>query len=1073
MRLGLARLKTRNASRNHCHAGLAVLRPKTCHTGGMSTLPLPALFTDAPGTNVPPPGVYQKFADALAGCRGELDFTTLARTIYSSDAGNYRVVPQCVFAPFNKDEAILAIRSALALGIAITPRGSGTSCAGNAIGPQLVMDYARHMNRVLEIDPHTRTAVVEPGCIEGTLQAQAGKYGLRFGPDPSTQNRCTIGGMAGNNACGPRAMAWGKTSANVLGLEVIDGAGRHYYAESGDLSAVDGLEELVDAHLEPIRKHMGRFNRQVSGYSLEYLLPENGRNLASALVGSEGTLVSILQLKVRLVEVPPNPVLVAVGYADMIAAGDDVPTVLKYKPLAVEGLDSRLVEVVRDHKGPGAVPALPDGNGWLLCEVGGEDLSTAMATAQELAAAVNSEDVRVYPPGEDAVRLWRIRADGAGLGGRTPRVRDEQGKTIGGNEQAWPGWEDAAVPPEYLGDYLRDFTALMREHGVDGLLYGHFGDGCVHVRLDMPLGSKASVGRSRAFLEDCARLVGRYRGSISGEHGDGRSRSELLQYMYPAKSVELFAQVKHLFDPNNLMNPGVLTRPLAVDVNQREGARKNTQSVTPDPFDVGLRRLHARAVDVDGGFFFREDHGDFTTAVHRCTGVSKCRVDNSASGGFMCPSYLATREETDSTRGRARVLEELTNGGLVARWDDPNVARALDLCLACKACATDCPAGVDMAKYRSEALWRRYRNRIRPLTHYLLGRLPSITRLSASVPLVSRFVNALMTVPTLKNMVFNLVGIDSRRPMPKLQDHRFSQVARGYLQQESKGTPSQHKADAHEATPTPGTPTEMPDSQTQTPGTPTDAQGRKYVLLWADSFSEALDDAGAYDALQLLVKAGYKPLLPPEDTCCGLTWITTGQLPQARKKLEHLTRVLLPFVRAGVPIVGVEPSCTAVLRDDIKDLLPDSKVAAEIAAATHTLAELLTDDRTRPHNTEWLPNLEGQTVVAQPHCHQYSVMGWGADEQLLKFAGANVIKLSGCCGLAGNFGMEKGHYDVSVRVANHSLLPQLAKYPQAVFLADGFSCRTQAEQLAGRRGWHLATLLLKGATGTAPGNAVP
>ncbi|MDU6678972.1 FAD-linked oxidase C-terminal domain-containing protein [Actinomyces sp.] len=999
------------------------------------------LYPNNPDPNQPDTEVLHEFASRLSGrVRGELDFTTTARALYSTDAGNYRVVPSVVFAPVDKAEAVLAINTARDLGMPITPRGSGTSCAGNAIGPGLVIDFLRHMNRVISVDPQKKTAIVEPGCIEATLQQAAGQYGLRFGPDPSTQNRCTIGGMVGNNACGPHATAWGKTSENIVSLEVVDGHGRHFTAGQGSLATVPGLQELIEANLAPIRTEMGRFGRQVSGYSLEYLLPENGGNLAGMLVGTEGTLACVLEVEVKLVDIPRAPVLVAIGYPNMIEAGRDVPAILAHKPLAVEGLDKRLVDVVRVHKGPGAVPELPAGEGWLMCEIGGADLDDAMRRAQAMAGSANSSAVAIYPPGEDAARLWRIRADGAGLGGRTPVELDSDGNVVGGNEQAWPGWEDAAVPPENLGDYLEDFTALMDNYGINGLLYGHFGDGCVHVRLDMPLGSQAGVGKSKEFLIDSAKLLGKYGGSVSGEHGDGRSRSELLKYMYSPQMLQLFAAVKHLFDPENLMNPGVLTRPQplvgpAGSHPDHHAFEQLQKEIAPDNLEIGLRRPAAKTIPAATGFQFRHDHADFTTAVHRCTGVSKCRADNSGGGEFMCPSFNATKNEIDSTRGRARVLEELANGELIATWDDPRVSRALDLCLACKACAADCPAGIDMAKYRSEVYYRRYRGKVRPASHYLLGRLPVWTRLTATIPGMAAIANTAMRIPPIRNLAFKIAGIDSRRQMPHLQSHLFNNWA-------PKHTCARKASSA-----------------------PRSDNGKKYVVLWADSFSQSVNDAGARDMIAVLVSAGYTPLLPPQDLCCGLTWITTGQLDTAREKITTLVEQLTPFALAGIPIVGVEPSCTAVLRDDALDLNIDAEVEA-VSSAVYTLAELLTAPAPiGPDSTDWMPNLTGKEVVAQPHCHHYSVMGWDADETLLNRAGAKLIKLSGCCGLAGNFGMEAGHYETSVKVAQQSLLPTLAQHPDAIYLADGFSCRTQAGQLAGRGGVHLASLIKQNQNG--------
>lgn len=953
-------------------------------------------------------------ADVTAALRaavdGEVDDSDRRRAEYSTDASNYRVPPRVVVFPRDVDDALAALATARELGVPVTARGGGTSVAGNAIGPGVVLEFSRHMNRILELDPEARTAVVEPGVVMASLQQAAAPHGLRFGPDPSTQNRATLGGMIGNNACGPHAVAYGRTADNVLALDVVDGTGRRFAA--GGLDAVPGLDALVRANLATIRTALGRFERQVSGYSLEHLLPERGADLAKMLVGTEGTLVTVLRATVRLVPVPDKPVVVALGYPDMPTAADAVPALLEHRPLAVEGLDARLVEVVRRHHGDAAVPELPPGGGWLLVEVGAEDgesVDDVLARARALAAAGGTAAAMVVPAGPQADALWRIRADGAGLGGRTPA-----------NAPAWPGWEDAAVPPERLGDYLRDFTRLMADRGVDGLLYGHFGDGCVHVRLDLPLDSPAGVAPSRSFLEAAADLVTGYGGSLSGEHGDGRARSELLARMYPPEVIRLFGQVKHLFDPASTLNPGVL--------------------VNPRPLDADLRRPYARPLPARrGGFAFAEDGGDLTTAVHRCTGVGKCRA--AQPGTFMCPSYRATRDEKDVTRGRARVLQEVTNGSLLHTWDSAAVHDSLDLCLSCKACSADCPAGVDVAKYKSEVLFRAYRGKVRPRTHYLLGRLPRWTGLVTRVPGLPALVNTVMRWSAPRRLAFRLAGIDPRRAMPSLATERFSTWWR------RRGAAVT-------------TPEQLPGLMAEERSQHTAGERPRYVLLWADSFSETLDGAGARAMVGVLEQAGYTVLAPPEAACCGLTWVTTGQLDGARARMEHLLGVLAPFAANGIPVVGVEPSCTAALRSDLPELLPDDPRAHLLAAGTYTLAELLTHPDLGPGQAWQPPNLEGVEVVAQPHCHHHSVMGWEADAALLTMTGATVRTLSGCCGLAGNFGMERGHYDVSVAVAENALLPALREAgPDAVYLADGFSCRTQAEQLAGRRGVHLAELL--------------
>ena len=1002
----------------------------------------------------------------------DVDASSGTRARYSSDAGLTRIPPLAVAFPRTPEQALAAFDLARAHGVPLTARGGGTSCASNAIGPGLVLDFSRHMNRVISIDPEARTATVEPGCVGSTLQAAAAKHGLRFGPDPSSQNRATIAGMVANNACGPHATAWGRTSDNIVSLDCVDGQGRRFTATTSHdaaLSDVPGLASLIDSNLAPIRTQLGRFKRQVSGYSLEHLTPEGGRNLAAMLTGTEGTLVLILSITVRLVPLPDAPVLAALGYRSMIEAADDVPALLTHSPLAVEGMDRRLVDVVRAHKGPGAVPALPEGEGWLLVEVGapGEDVTASLERARALCADSAAIDTVVYPPGAQASALWRIRADGAGLGGRTPP--DGAG---GGDQQAWPGFEDAAVPPENLGAYLRDFTALMEEFDIDGLLYGHFGDGCVHVRLAMPLETPEGVAHSRAFLQSAARICAAHGGSVSGEHGDGRARGELLRFMYSPEMLDLFARVKHVFDPDNLLNPGVLAAPMdEAEAASRTRARNaggagnagiagiaghsgGTLELQPgvDPLDANLRRVAAHPMPADGGFAFTHDGGDFTAAVHRCTGVGKCRAG--VSGTFMCPSYLATREEKDVTRGRARILQEAANSQLVKAIDSPEVLEALDLCLACKACSADCPAGVDMARYRSEALFRTYRGRMRPLSHYTLGWLPRLTRVTARVPGLATVANAVMSVGPLRSLAFRLIGLDPRRGMPALQSGTFTAWAR-HRSLLAGSVPASASSVAVSDTHERGGATASSMADSPIVSGPRDPSGRPYALVWADSFSQTLDDAGARAVVDVLEANGFAAIVAP-DACCGLTWITTGQLSGAKKHLASLLGVLAPFAASGIPIVGVEPSCTAVLRDDLLDLLPEDPRSLLVSSATRTLAEVLS---ALPASARHLPSLEGVEIVAQPHCHHYSVMGWDADQALLESLGARVTRLEGCCGLAGNFGMEAGHYDLSVAVASHSLLPSLSAQPDAVYLADGFSCRTQAAQLAGRGGVHLATLL--------------
>lgn len=903
------------------------------------------------------------------------------RGMYASDASLYRIPPLAVVRPRHVDEVAAALAVARETGVPVTSRGAGTSVAGNAVGRGIVLDFSRHLNRVLAVDPEARTAVVEPGTVHAVLQKAVTPHGVRFGPDPSTHPRCTIGGMIGNNACGSRSLAYGRTSDNVAGLELLTAAGEALTTgydggapfARGAGASLDAARAAVGRHLATARTEFDRFGRQVSGYAVQHLLPERF-DLTQALVGSEGTLAVITKATVKLVVDAPVRVVVVLGFRDIVAAGEAAPAVVAHGPTSCEGLDSRLIDVLLARRGPAAVPPLPRGGAWLFVELAGDDAGEVEARARRLAADGIGDDTLVVTDPATQAQLWRIREDGAGLAGRAPSDRP-----------AWPGWEDAAVPPQRLGAYLARFDELVAAYKLTSAPFGHFGDGCMHVRLDFPLDEPDGTKVLRDFLTDAAKLVGEFGGSLSGEHGDGRARSQLLPHMYSADAIALFAAVKHAFDPGNLLNPGVL--------------------VDPDPVDADIRP--AGRFPLKGlAMAYPHDGGDLAQAVHRCTGVGKCRADNSAAGGVMCPSYLATREEKDSTRGRARVLQEVVRGELA--WSDPSVHDALDLCLSCKGCASDCPTGIDMATYKSEVLHQTYRGRLRPRSHYTLGMLPRWARLAGWTP---RLANLSMRLPGLGRLMLWLAGVDRRRTVPAFARRPFRRTFR----------------------PEPG-------------GTP--------VVLFADSFSDAFSPDAAAATVRVLRAAGYEPRLPSAPVCCGLTWITTGQLDGARKILTRTVAALAPDARAGVPIVGIEPSCTAVLRSDIHELLPGDEDAAAVAGSVRTLAELLSA------TPGWTPpDLSGVEVVAQPHCHHHAVLGWKTDADLLATTGAKVRRLPGCCGLAGNFGVEIGHYDVSVAVAEQHLLPALDAAPDAVVLADGFSCRTQVADLRDRPAVHLAQLL--------------
>ncbi|KRB80464.1 oxidoreductase [Nocardioides sp. Root190] len=912
---------------------------------------------------------------------------------YSSDASLYRVPPAAVVFPHDADDVRATLAAARALGLPVTARGAGTSVAGNAIGPGIVIDFSRHMNQVLSIDPDAGTATVQPGVVQSVLQTAAAAYGLRFGPDPSTSTRCTIGGMIGNDACGARSLAYGRTSHNVVGLRALLADGSEIVTtrsaagapEAADSSGVlDRVRELIAGDLATARTEFGTFGRHVSGIALDHLLPERGFDLTRALVGSEGTLAVLTEATVRLVRTPAAKLMVVLGFDDFPTAGHATPQVLTFEPSACEGIDRRLIEVITERRGPDAVPPLPEGNAWMFVEIAGEDADEVRARAVRLVDAGLGVSARLVEDSVAADRLWRIRADGAGLAGRAPSGRP-----------AWAGWEDAAVPPEKLGTYLTAFDVLLERHGLTAMPFGHFGEGCVHVRLDFAFDAPDGPDRYRAFIEEASDLVASLGGSLSGEHGDGRARSEMLPRMYSPRALELMAAVKHAFDPEGLLNPGILVDPAPMTADLRYGS---TSRLTK-----GLAMAYA------------SDGGDFGQAVHRCTGVGKCRADNSGSGGVMCPSFQATREEIHSTRGRARLLQEIVNGDSDISWGSPEVHDALDLCLSCKGCASDCPTGTDMASYKAEVLHQTYKRKIRPRTHYSVGWLPRWAKAGSAMP---RLANSSMGLTPLRKVALKVAGVDTRRQMPAFARRTFRRSFRRAGEVAATGTP---------------------------------------VVLFVDSFTNHFAPQVADAAVAVLREAGFDPKITRHQECCGLPWISTGQLDGAARRLRSMVDALSSDALAGLPIIGIEPSCTAVLRHELTELVPTDEARA-VAAATRTLAELLAA------TPDWTPpDLSDISIVAQPHCHHHAVMGWETDKSLLERAGARVEAVAGCCGMAGNFGVEQGHYEVSLAVAEQNLLPAVRRPAgdgRRVVLADGFSCRTQLDELApDAKPLHLAELL--------------
>ncbi len=959
---------------------------------------------------------------------GEVRFDAGTRGAYSTDASNYREIPIGVVVPRSVDAAAEATAVCREHHAPVVSRGGGTSLAGQCTNVAVMIDWAKYCSRLLSVDVDARTCTVEPGIVLDVLNKQLEQHGLRYGPEPATHPNCTLGGMIGNNSCGATAQRTGKVVDNIARLEVLLYDGTRFWCgetSDDDYVAIERrgdrqarvyrqLRALRDTYDEEIRARYPDIPRRVSGYNLDSLLPEHAFDIAGLLVGSESTLVTVLRAELELVPVVKERALVVLGFDNIAAAADAVPKILPHEPIALEGFDHRLVNDQQiKHLNPDALKELPHGRGFLMVQFGGDTREDADRAAHEMLDALGESehdaDVAFLDRPEREDELWRAREAGLGATAHVP-----------GEPETWPGWEDSAVAPDRVGDYLRDLEKLYEEFGYADdtapSLYGHFGQGCVHTRIPFQLASADGVAAYRRFAERAAELVASYGGSLSGEHGDGQARGELLATMFGEQIVTAFGQLKAIFDPDDRMNPGKVVAPARLDQHLRLGADWA-------PGYEGI--LH---------FAYPDDGGSFVNAANRCVGVGKCRQHSHDGGTVMCPSYQVTGDEEHATRGRARLLFEMLSGHpdspITDGWRSTEVRDALDLCLACKGCKSDCPVDVDMATYKAEFLAHHYEGRLRPRSHYAMGFLPLLAA-GVTRARLAGVVNALAHAPLLPKLATRAAGLEPRE-IPLFAGETLQQwwTRRGGSKPGLRGT----------------------------------------VLLWPDTFTNAFHPHIGQAAVAVLEDAGWTVTIPTDPICCGLTWISTGQLDTAKKVLRRTVAQLADHVRAGGLVVGLEPSCTAVFRSDAPDLLPDDVDVARLRDQTVTLAELLTQ-----HTSGWTPpSMDGVDTISQVHCHQHAALDdWAADQKLLSDAGATQQRLdSGCCGLAGNFGFEAGHLDVSVACAEQVLLPALREAdPSAVVLADGFSCRTQIHELdsGGREAVHLAELLHR----AQRSNAVP
>lgn len=959
------------------------------------------------------PGGSALAAELGRRVRGEVRFSDGDRALYATDSSNYRQVPIGVVVPRDVDDVVETVAICRRFGAPILPRGGGTGLAGQTCNVAVVIDMSKYMRQILSIDPENRRARVRPGVVHDDVGDAIPDTHLVFGPDPATHRWCTFGGMIGNNSCGVHSQISGKTDQNVDELEILtydglrlrvgptsDAELAHIIREGGRRGEIYGqLRALRDRYADEIRRRFPHIPRLVSGYALEQLLPENGFNVARALVGTEGTCVTVLEATVKLIRLPPHRALVILGYPDVYHAADHVPEILPFEPMGLEGLGETVVGIERVKRMfPEAVADLPEGNGWLMVEFGGDTPAEAAERAQEMIGALRRTPTP--PPTFVATdrslqaALWHVREAALGAGSQT----------LAGGKR-WPGWEDSAVPPEKVGPYLQDLKRLFEQYRYSPAIYGHFGQGCIHIRIDFDLVTAEGIRKFDAFMHDAARLVVHYGGSLSGEHGDGQARAALYPIMFGEDLVRAFGEFKRIWDPEGKMNPGKVVDPYPITSNLRLGTDYNP----PNP------RTH---------FQFPEDRGSFARAALRCVGAGECRKLQS---GTMCPSYMATLEEKHSTRGRARLLFEMLNGSeLKGGWKNEAVRESLDLCLACKGCKGECPVQVDMATYKAEFLSHYYAGRFRPRSAYAFGLIMYWARLAQIAPGAVNFVTQ---TPLLRDLAKSLAGIHPARRIPTFAPQTFKEWFRRR---------------------------------------PLKNLGGPKVILWADTFNNYFLPDTAKAAVEVLESAGLQVLVPEAHLCCGRPVYDFGMLDVGKRLLRQILDTLKPEIEAGVPIVGLEPSCVAVFRDELVALFPNDENAVRLSHQTFLFSEFL--EKKIPGFP--LPKLDGKAVV-HGHCHHKALMGMEDEVSVLRRMGLDFRVLDdGCCGMAGGFGFEHDHYEVSVRVGERVLLPAVREAaPETLIVADGFSCREQIVQTTPRRSLHLAELIYQAMRSGQPHNS--
>ena len=931
---------------------------------------------------------------------GGVHFDGAHRAAYATDASIYRVTPLGIVTPGSPEEAAAVVAVCVSHGAPILPRGGGTSLAGQTTGAAVVVDLSKRMHRVLEVDRDGRTARVEPGVVLDRLNKVVAGHGLMFGPDVATSSRACLGGMIGNNSCGARSIVYGKTVDHVVSVDLVlsDGAKITLGPGSRDRRVVEALGIAGD-HAAEVRARYPRILRRVSGYNLDELLAE-GPNPARLIAGSEGTLGLMTGAVVGLVPKPAATVIGLVRFDDLRRAMDAVPRVLETSPSAVELLDRLLVDLARGSTALGErARVMPPGDeAILIVEYSGDQPAALLDRLADLERAVGGTGeaagvVRVTDPNAQA-DVWAVRKAGLGIL-----------MSIPGSAKPVAFVEDTAVAPERLGEFVRGFDAIVRSEGASAAFYGHASAGCLHIRPILDLKRPDRVEAMVRITEAVAGLVAEHDGAMSGEHGDGRARSHLLEEFFGPALVGAFEKVKRTFDPAGLFNPGVIVAPGPMTDHLRHG-----EGYQPPP---GSEQTT---------FHFRRE-GGLLAAAEACNGNGACRK---LEGGIMCPSYMATRDELHSTRGRANALRAALAGEIPGFGPtDPSLLEAMDLCVGCKGCLKECPTSVDVARMKAETLSAWHAEHGITLRERILGRWPEWARRAAWAPSLA---NGLLALPPARALVNRALGLDPARPLPPVAKQTF----RSWFHHRPR---SDHPP-------------------------PPDAGGRPAVVLFDDTFTNHHEPENGRAAVAVLEAAGFGVLLPPRPVCCGRTYLSKGLLADAKEQARRALDSLAPAALAGAPIVGLEPSCILTFRDEIPDLLDDPR-AELVARATITLPELL--DRTDHKLPLTAPRRTRATrVMVHGHCHEKALVGMAPTRRLLaRIPGLEVeVADTTCCGMAGSFGYEAEHAAVSRAIAEVSFLPAIRRAgDETILVMDGTSCRQQAAHIAGREAVHIARFL--------------